>query len=57
MTAEPTEVSTERPELKRAIGGFGFFALAFGSMIASSMVSRSSGAYTAPDTPFRVTAA
>ena len=26
------EVSTARPELKKAIGGFGFFALAFGSV-------------------------
>jgi len=32
-------VSTERPELKRAISGFGFFALAFGSMIGVGWIT------------------
>lgn len=39
MTTESTGVSTARPELKRAIGGFGFFALAFGSMIGVGWIT------------------
>ena len=39
MPTNPTELSTERPELKRAIGGFGFFALAFGSMIGVGWIT------------------
>ena len=39
MPTNPTELSTERPELKRAITGFGFFALAFGSMIGVGWIT------------------
>jgi amino acid transporter len=36
-------VSGSRPELKRAIGGFGFFALAFGSMIGVGWITALGG--------------
>jgi len=36
-------VSTARPELKRAISGFGFFALAFGSMIGVGWITALGG--------------
>jgi len=36
-------VSTARPELKRAIGGLGFFALAFGSMIGVGWITALGG--------------
>ena len=39
VSAEPKGVSIERPELKRAISGFGFFALAFGSMIGVGWIT------------------
>jgi len=39
LSNEPITVSTSRPELKRAIGGFGFFALAFGSMIGVGWIT------------------
>lgn len=35
--------STARPELKKAIGGFGFFALAFGSMIGVGWITALGG--------------
>ena len=34
---------TDRPELKRAISGFGFFALAFGSMIGVGWITALGG--------------
>ena len=40
---DSTEVSTARPELKRAISGFGFFALAFGSMIGVGWITALGG--------------
>jgi APA family basic amino acid/polyamine antiporter len=43
MPTHSTEVSTERPELKRAISGFGFFALAFGSMIGVGWITALGG--------------
>ncbi len=43
MSPEKTPVSTSRPELKRAIGGFGFFALAFGSMIGVGWITALGG--------------
>lgn len=36
---EAGAVSTQRPELKHAIGGIGFFALAFGSMIGVGWIT------------------
>ncbi len=41
--SDDTEVSTARPELKKAIGGFGFFALAFGSMIGVGWITALGG--------------
>ena len=43
MPTHSAEVSTERPELKRAISGFGFFALAFGSMIGVGWITALGG--------------
>ena len=43
MPTHSAEVSTERPELKKAIGGFGFFALAFGSMIGVGWITALGG--------------
>ena len=43
MSVDPSEVSTERPELKRAISGFGFFSLAFGSMIGVGWITALGG--------------
>ena len=40
---DSTEVSTARPELKRVISGFGFFALAFGSMIGVGWITALGG--------------
>lgn len=39
MPTESTPLSTSRPELKREISGFGFFALAFGSMIGVGWIT------------------
>lgn len=43
MSADPVHVSTARPELKRAISGLGFFALAFGSMIGVGWITALGG--------------
>ena len=43
MPIESAQVSTERPELKRAISGFGFFSLAFGSMIGVGWITALGG--------------
>ena len=43
MPTNDRELSTARPELKRAISGFGFFALAFGSMIGVGWITALGG--------------
>ncbi len=43
MPTDSSEVSIARPELKRAISGFGFFALAFGSMIGVGWITALGG--------------
>ncbi|HSH74247.1 MAG TPA: APC family permease [Longimicrobiales bacterium] len=43
MPDPETVASTERPELKRAISGLGFFALAFGSMIGVGWITALGG--------------
>jgi len=43
LPTETRAVSTERPQLKRAIGGLGFFALAFGSMIGVGWITALGG--------------
>ena len=43
MPTIDTESSSARPELKRAISGFGFFALAFGSMIGVGWITALGG--------------
>ena len=43
MPTNDTGLSTARPELKKAISGFGFFALAFGSMIGVGWITALGG--------------
>lgn len=43
MPTDSQRVSTHRPRLKREIGGFGFFALAFGSMIGVGWITALGG--------------
>ena len=43
MPTDSPGVSTDRPELKRTISGFGFFALAFGSMIGVGWITALGG--------------
>ncbi len=43
MSDQPAGVTGQRPELKRAIGGVGFFALAFGSMIGVGWITALGG--------------
>lgn len=43
MPTQPAAGSAPRPALKRAIGGFGFFALAFGSMIGVGWITALGG--------------
>ena len=43
MSNETGPASTSRPRLKRTIGGFGFFALAFGSMIGVGWITALGG--------------